>query len=92
MQAYSRAVRIRALEALDLGTPRAEGIRWFGVSTATLARWRRRQRETGSLAASPRPGPPGPKAAGLPAGRWPRLEERPDAMLECPDERGSATA
>jgi len=92
MQAYSRAVRIRALEALDLGTPRAEVIRWFGVSTATLTRWRRRRRETGSLAASPRPGPPGPAAAGLPAGRLPRLGERPDATLECPDERGSATA
>jgi len=36
-------VRIRALEGLDLGTPRAEVIRWFGVSTATLTRRRRRQ-------------------------------------------------
>src|SRR5438045_9617489 len=81
MKAYSRDLRIRALDALDLGTPRAEVIRLFGVSTATLTRWRRRQRETGSLAQSPRPGPPGPKKAGLKAGLFPYLEEHPDATL-----------
>ncbi len=82
MKAYSRDLRIRALDALDLGTPRPEVIRLFGVSTATLTRWRRRQRETGSLAQSPRPGPPGPKKAGLKAGLLPRLEAYPAATLE----------
>ena len=82
MKAYSRALRVRALDALDLGTPRAEVIRLFGVSTATLTRWRRRQRETGSLAQSPRRGPPGPKRAGLQAGLLPHLEAHPDATLE----------
>ena len=82
MKAYSRDLRIRALDALDLGTPRAEVIRLFGVSTATLTRWRRRQRETGSLAQSPRPGPPGLKTAGLKAGLLARLHEHPDATLE----------
>ena len=82
MKAYSRDLRIRALDALDLGTPRPEVIRLFGVSTATLTRWRRRQRETGSLAQSPRPGPPGPKKAGLKAGLLPRLQAHPDATLE----------
>jgi transposase len=82
MKAYSRDLRIRALDALDLGTPRPEVIRLFGVSTATLTRWRRRQRETGSLAQSPRPGPPGPKRAGLKAGLLPHLEAHPDATLE----------
>jgi len=38
MKAYSRDLRIRALDALDLGTPRTEVIRLFGVSTATLTR------------------------------------------------------
>src|SRR4051794_28410897 len=33
-------MRIRALDALDVGTPRPEVIRLFGVSTATLTRWR----------------------------------------------------
>src|SRR5215212_5671556 len=81
MKAYSRDLRIRALDALDLGTPRSEVIRLFGVSTATLTRWRRRQRETGSLAESPRTGPPGPKQAGLKGGLLPRLESHPDATL-----------
>src|SRR5437763_1479602 len=76
MKAYSRDLRIRALDALDLGTPRPEVIRLFGVSTATLTRWRRRQRETGGLAESVRPGPPKRKTAGLSAGLVERLGER----------------
>src|SRR5919199_2313671 len=82
MTGYSRDLRIRALDALDLGTPRSEVIRLFGVSTATLTRWRRRQRETGSLAESPRSGPPAVKTAGLEAALLTRLPERPDATLE----------
>src|SRR6476619_5670667 len=82
MSGYSRDVRVRALDALDLGTPRSEVIRLFGVSTATLTRWRRRQRETGSLAQSPRSGPPAVKTVGLTAALQPRLEARPDATLE----------
>src|SRR5215208_5994153 len=81
MSGYSRDLRVRALDALDLGTPRPEVIRLFGVSTATLTRWRRRQRETGSLAQSVRPGPPKRKTAGLSAALVARLEERPDATL-----------
>ena len=75
-------MRIRALDALDVGTPRPEVIRLFGVSTATLTRWRRRQRETGSLAQSRRPGPPKVKTAGLATALVPRLEAHPDATLE----------
>ena len=82
MKAYSRDLRIRALEALDQGTARSDVIRLFGVSTATLTRWRRRQRETGSLAESPRPGPPGVKTAGLGGALGPRLRAQPDATLE----------
>src|SRR3954454_19198741 len=82
MKAYSRDLRIRALDALDLGTPRPEVIRLFGVSTATLTRWRRRQRETGSLAESRRSGPPAVKTAGLKVALVARLQEHPDATLE----------
>src|SRR5690349_3290929 len=82
MKAYSRDLRSRALDALDLGTPRPEVIRLFGVSTATLTRWRRRQRETGSLAQSRRSGPPAVKTSGLRAALGARLSERPDAPLE----------
>ena len=74
-------MRIRALDALDRGTPRPEVIRLFGVSTATLTRWRRRQRETGSLAQSRRTGPPAVKTVGLASALPPRLERHPDATL-----------
>ena len=82
MKAYSRDLRVRALDALDQGTPRPEVIRLFGVATATLTRWRRRQRETGSLAQSGRSGPPRVKTMGLLAALLPRLQEQPDATLE----------
>ena len=82
MKAYSKDLRIRVLDALDGGEPRAEVIRLFGVSASTITRWRRRRRETGSLAPSPRPGRPGPKRAALQAGVLPQLEAHPDATLE----------
>jgi len=82
MKAYSKDLRIRVLDALDGGMPRAEGVRVFGVSSPTIVRWRRRRRETGSLAESARPGPPGPKRAALVAGLLPQLAAHPDATLE----------
>ena len=82
MKAYSKDLRVRVLDALDRGTPRAEVVRLFGVSSPTITRWRRRRRETGSLAESPRRGPPGPKRAGLRAGLLPQLQAQPDATLE----------
>src|SRR5215207_4164111 len=81
MKAYSKDLRIRVLDALDRGTPRAEVVRLFGVSAPTITRWRRRRRETGSLAVSVRPGPPGPKRAALRAGLLPQLAAYPDATL-----------
>jgi transposase len=82
MKAYSKDLRIRVLDALDQGAPRAEVVRLFGVSSPTITRWRRRRRETGSLAEAVRPGPPGPKRAALRAGLLPQLAAHPDATLE----------
>ncbi len=82
MKAYSKDLRIRVLDALDQGTPRPEVVRLFGVSSPTLTRWRHRRRETGSLAVSVRPGPPGPKRAALRAGLLPQVQAHPDATLE----------
>lgn len=82
MKGYSKDLRIRVLDALDGGTPRAEVVRLFGVSSPTITRWRRRRRETGGLAVSARPGPPGPKRAALRAGLLPQLAAHPDATLE----------
>ncbi len=82
MQAYSKDLRIRVLEAVDQGTRRAEVVRVFQVSLPTIKRWLRRRRETGSLAPSPRPGPPAVKMGPLRAGLLPQLEAHPDATLE----------
>ena len=82
MKAYSQDLRIRVLDAVDGGLAQAEVARLFGVSTPTIVRWRRRRRETGSLAVSVRRGPPGPKRAALVAGLLPRLAGHPDATLE----------
>ena len=82
MTAYSKDLRIRVLDALDRGMPRADVISLVGVSSPTITRWRRRRRETGGLSPSPRPGPPGPKRAALRAGLLPQLQAHPDATLE----------
>jgi len=82
MKAYSKDLRIRVLDAVDRGVPRAEIVRQFQVSRASIKRWLGRRRETGSLAPSPRPGPPARKMAALWAGLLPRLEAQPDATLE----------
>ena len=55
---YSVDLRERLLRAIDAGLSQAEAARLFGVGTATIARWRRRQRERGSVAAQLRPGRP----------------------------------
>ena len=59
MKQYSVDLRERLLRAIDAGLSQAEAARLFGVGTATIARWRRRQRERGSVAPQPRPGRPG---------------------------------
>jgi transposase len=55
---YSVDLRERLLRAIDAGLSQAEAARLFGVGTATIARWRRWQRERGSVAPRPRPGRP----------------------------------
>jgi transposase len=56
MKQYSADLRERLLGAIDAGLPQAEAARLFGVGVSTITRWRQRQRQTGSVAASPRPG------------------------------------
>jgi transposase len=82
MKAYSKDLRIRVLEAVDQGTPRAEVVQVFQVSLPTIKRWLRRRRETGTLAPSARPGPPAVKMGPLRAELLPQLEAQPDATLE----------
>jgi transposase len=58
MKQDSADLRERLLRAIDAGLSQAEAARLFGVGTATIARWRRQQRERGSVAPRPRPGRP----------------------------------
>jgi transposase len=56
MKQYSADFRDRLLRALDAGLAQAAATRTFGVPDRTIRRWRQRRRETGSVAAQPRPG------------------------------------
>jgi transposase len=58
MKQYSVDLRERLLRAIDAGLSQAEAARLFGVGTATIARWRQRQRTRGSVAPQPRLGRP----------------------------------
>jgi transposase len=81
MKAYSKDLRIRVIDAVDRGNARLEVADQFMVSLRTIKRWLHRRRETGNLAASPRPGPPAVKMGPLRAGLRPQLEANPAATL-----------
>ena len=58
MKTYSVELRERLLGAIDAGLGVGEAARLFGVGRATIRRWRQRQRGTGSVAPTPKPGRP----------------------------------
>ncbi len=84
MKTYSRDLREKLLAAVDRGMPRKEATGAFGVSPATLKRWLRRRRETGSAAPKRRPGMRPRIGGGAEERRalWRQLEENPEATLE----------
>ena len=45
MSIYSKDLRIRAVGAVERGTPRKEVVEIFGVSLTTLKRWLKMRRE-----------------------------------------------
>ena len=81
MKPYSEDLRERVVRAVAQGAPRRDVAATFAVSVPTIERWLRRQRETGSLAPQPVPGPPAVKTAALVAALPGRLAERSDATL-----------
>lgn len=81
MKAYSADLRHRVLAAVDRGMPRPEVAATFDVSLATIKRWIRRQRTTGSCDVLPRPGRPARLGAALDAGIVEQLQAHPDATL-----------
>jgi transposase len=82
MKAYSKDMREHVLRAVDQGYPRAEIVRLFGVSLATLKRYLKLRKETGDLAPKAIPGRPSKKYAALEAGLVAQLQAYPDITLE----------
>ena len=82
MKAYSADLREKVLRAVDQGYPRNEIIKLFGVSRATIKRYLKQRRETGTISARPIPGRPSKKFAPLQAGLVAQLQAYPDATLE----------
>src|SRR5215218_9673291 len=56
MNAYSKDLRLKILQALDRGLPRREAVRTFGVSIATIERYVRRRKRGLDLAPKSSPG------------------------------------
>ena len=72
----------RILHAVDQGKPRAEIVRIFEVSRATIKRYLKLRRETGEVKTKAIPGRPAKKGASLQAGLSAQLEMHPDATLQ----------
>lgn len=82
MKPYSQDLRERVVKAVDEGLSRSEIVHLFGVSDATIKRYLKLRRETGSLAPRPIPGYPPRKLGALQKGLQPQLEAHPDATLQ----------
>lgn len=82
MKPYSKDLRLKVLDAVDRGMDRREVSGVFGVSLASMKRWLKRRRETGSVGARPIPGPPARKRAVLLEWLPSQLENNPDLTLD----------
>jgi transposase len=81
MRAYSLDLRRRVVAAFEAGTPWPEVVRLFGVSRATLNRYRKRLRDGASLAPGHSPGRPRGVAPPDEPLLEARLRDAPDATL-----------
>jgi transposase len=82
MRPYSQDLRERVVKAVDEGLSRSQIVKLFGVASATIKRYLKLRRDTGSLAPKPIPGYPPRKVGALQEGLLPQLEAHPDATLE----------
>jgi transposase len=82
MKAYSPDLRERVVRAVDQGYKRADIMKLFGVSRATIKRYLKQRRETGQVSRKQIPGRPPKKIAPLQAGLVAQLEVHTDATLE----------
>jgi transposase len=82
MRAYSKDLRVKVLDAVDRGMPRAEVAKIFGISLPSIKRWLKRRRETGAVGAKVPTGPPAIKGAMLEEWLPDHLRSNPDLTLE----------
>ena len=84
MNAYSKDLRLRVLEAVDRGLPRRRISDLFGVSLSTIKRYVRRRRQGEDLEPKPSTGRKRPILATSEQKRalWEQLEENDEATLE----------
>jgi transposase len=84
MNAYSKDLRVRVLEAVDRGLPRKEVSDLFGVSLSTIKRYVKRSREGEELQPRPSTGRKRRILATTEEKRalWKQLEENDEATLE----------
>lgn len=82
MRAYSQEVRQQVLRAVDEGKSRAQIIDRFQVSRATIKRYLKQRRETGTVLPRLIPGRPPKKGAALQAGVQELLQAYPNARLQ----------
>jgi transposase len=82
MKAYAVDLRAKVLRAVDQGSPRAEIVKLLGVSRATIKRYLKQRRETGTVAPKTIPGRPPKKLGPLQAELVAQLQAHDDLRLE----------
>ncbi len=82
MRAYSIDLREKVLRAVDQGHPREEIINVLGVSRATIKRYLKQRRETGTIAPKAIPGRTPKKLGLLQADLAAQLQAHDDLRLE----------
>src|SRR5579864_1183340 len=82
MKAYSQDLREKVLRAVDQGYARQEIVKLLGVSRATIKRYLKQRRETGTVAPKAIPGRPPKKLGPLQAELVAQLQAHDDLRLE----------
>jgi transposase len=82
MKAYSQDLREKVLRAVDQGYAREEIVKLLGVSRATIKRYLKQRRETGTVAPKAIPGRPPKKLGLLQAELVSQLQAHDDLRLE----------
>jgi transposase len=81
MNAYSKDLRLKVLEAIDRGVPRKEVLELFGISRSTIKRWLKRRRLTGDVNIHKIPGRPSVKGDALREWLPSHLKRNPELTL-----------